>query len=594
MRRFQSDNRNHRGIGHRARGAILRTSAVGWILATGIVGAALEAQAGAEDATSFLERIDVQIVNVDVVATDKRGVFVAGLTIDDFRLEVDGQEVPITNFYSSISEQVAFAEVRGVEPGSSAPEGTPVRPLPRTTAVFVDHDSIHPSSRKKMLTDLREYLRSEGVPGSQMILFSLHGNVGIRARPTASVDELLFAVEDLTKEASGGAFRASEFLAAAREVSWEVDGDSAMAVAELHASRVLERDLRTLEGIGSAIDYLGPLRGPKALVYLGGGVTERPGAGLMDYLLRRFPSTDTRGAGSRVALDVGTNGAPATAPPVNIYGDQMVSALDRLANRANNQRVTLYSITASDGPRWTNPSAGNTDVDGTQIVTPNSITLERAAQRAAMNRMTRPTGGSSSTYLTGILESIDNDFDNFYSLAFMPQQPGALNRAKDIKVEVVRPGIEVRYRRNYRPLSRRERLSNHVRSALAFGDAPNPLNVRVEKGESQIAGKKRVRQPLLVKVPMERVTLLPKDDVHEGELFIFLGVEDERGRTAPVSVKMLPIRIPNEQLDAALAQDAGYPLAIDLNALGHKIAVTIHDRYGGVTSTALVSVPAPS
>src|SRR5690349_14495023 len=74
-----------------------------------------------DDAPTFGERIDVRVVNVEVVVTDKSGNRVTGLPASEFRLKVDGKEVPIEY----------FSEVRGgdaIAPGPS--EGPPVAGLP--------------------------------------------------------------------------------------------------------------------------------------------------------------------------------------------------------------------------------------------------------------------------------------------------------------------------------------------------------------------------------------------------------------------------------------------------------------------------------
>src|SRR5690349_13266124 len=46
----------------------------------------------------FGEQIDVRVVNVEVVVTDKQGNRVAGFTPEDFRLKVDGKVVPVEYF----------------------------------------------------------------------------------------------------------------------------------------------------------------------------------------------------------------------------------------------------------------------------------------------------------------------------------------------------------------------------------------------------------------------------------------------------------------------------------------------------------------
>lgn len=45
------------------------------------------------------ERIDVRVIGVDVVVTDKKGNAVNGLTRDDFQIFENGIEKPISNFY---------------------------------------------------------------------------------------------------------------------------------------------------------------------------------------------------------------------------------------------------------------------------------------------------------------------------------------------------------------------------------------------------------------------------------------------------------------------------------------------------------------
>src|SRR5215212_6056631 len=54
----------------------------------------------------FGEVLDVRVVNVEVVVTDKQGERVRGLGSKDFRLEVDGKEVPIDYFSEIVGGDV--------------------------------------------------------------------------------------------------------------------------------------------------------------------------------------------------------------------------------------------------------------------------------------------------------------------------------------------------------------------------------------------------------------------------------------------------------------------------------------------------------
>lgn len=71
------------------------------------------------------ETIDVRVVNVEVVVADRGGHLVHGLTAADFRLEVDGKEVPI-DYFTEVREGQAAA---GAAP-AGASQGAPTAPVP--------------------------------------------------------------------------------------------------------------------------------------------------------------------------------------------------------------------------------------------------------------------------------------------------------------------------------------------------------------------------------------------------------------------------------------------------------------------------------
>ncbi|MCH7664787.1 MAG: hypothetical protein IH936_02520, partial [Acidobacteria bacterium] len=48
----------------------------------------------------FSEFVDVEVINVEVLVTNKAGTPVAGLGPEDFVLQVDGKPMPISNFYA--------------------------------------------------------------------------------------------------------------------------------------------------------------------------------------------------------------------------------------------------------------------------------------------------------------------------------------------------------------------------------------------------------------------------------------------------------------------------------------------------------------
>src|SRR5215213_10895805 len=83
----------------------------------------------------FEEVIDVRVVNVEVVVTDADGKRVRGLSPADFRLLVDGREVPL-DYFSEIADGRAATPPATAE-GSAAPV-SPAEPVGRSYLVFID------------------------------------------------------------------------------------------------------------------------------------------------------------------------------------------------------------------------------------------------------------------------------------------------------------------------------------------------------------------------------------------------------------------------------------------------------------------------
>src|ERR687892_670709 len=82
---------------------------------------AQNAPAPAEPPSFFGEAIDVRVVNVEAVVTDRQGNRVPDLKQGDFHLQVDGKEVPISFFTEVRDRRPAAAP--GAEPGEAVGTG---------------------------------------------------------------------------------------------------------------------------------------------------------------------------------------------------------------------------------------------------------------------------------------------------------------------------------------------------------------------------------------------------------------------------------------------------------------------------------------
>ena len=86
--------------------------------------------AAAQPTDMFVDTVDVKVVEIDVVVTDRRGRPVGGLGREDFEVSVDGAPVEVANFYEQkVFGSDAAPRRGGADPGG-ARDGRPGPPPP--------------------------------------------------------------------------------------------------------------------------------------------------------------------------------------------------------------------------------------------------------------------------------------------------------------------------------------------------------------------------------------------------------------------------------------------------------------------------------
>src|SRR5918999_2149876 len=173
----------------------------------------LTVTARAQQPPSFGEEIDVRVVNIEVVVTDPEGLRVPDLKPADFRLLVDGKEVPI-EYFSEIQEgrsvtAPAAEEGPGTAAGvqSVAPEGV----VGTYYLVFVDDYFSIASLRNEVLKALKADLARLG-PEDRMAVVAYDGG---RLAPlpdwSGARSDLDRALDQAMARTARGFDRATEF-----------------------------------------------------------------------------------------------------------------------------------------------------------------------------------------------------------------------------------------------------------------------------------------------------------------------------------------------------------------------------------------------
>jgi VWFA-related protein len=151
------------------------------------------------------ESIDVRVVNVEAVVTDRSGQRVRGLKLSDLRLLVDGTEVPV-EFFTEIEEGKTAAGPDGVAP---AP-GVPGMEEGRSFLVFLDDSFAVAARRDAAIAGIEADLGRLG-PQDRMAVLAFDGKkVDVLCKWTADRGTLTAALAAARRRPTGGGQRIAQ------------------------------------------------------------------------------------------------------------------------------------------------------------------------------------------------------------------------------------------------------------------------------------------------------------------------------------------------------------------------------------------------
>jgi len=155
------------------------------------------------------ETLDISIVNVDVVVTDRNGNRVRGLTRDDFELLENGNARPITNF-AEYRSRTGDSRTGVLADAFGAPMGEGSAPPPRSVVLFVDAFALPRHDADRMFDALRKTLH-DAVRAGDVASIVRWNPIWLRPEVvvayTSDNRRLTRAVDDLRDEMTIGAPR---------------------------------------------------------------------------------------------------------------------------------------------------------------------------------------------------------------------------------------------------------------------------------------------------------------------------------------------------------------------------------------------------
>ncbi len=516
------------------------------------------AQSAQAPEESFADEIEVSLVNLEVVVTDKKGKPMAGLTREDFEVYEDGKLVEVTNFYS--------------ESGPAGSNGTAgskaeTRPIDQrlNLVIFVDDYNTEQESRNAILDGAREFLGKSLSSGDQVMVVRFGRSLEVRKPFTSDHAQAISELEVIRKLASNLASRESS-----RDHQIEVVIDGIMAtggwgpVAEARIREYAELETSymaaSLDALGTVVGWLSGLPGRKAILYVSDGLPAVPGEDLFIWAEARSGYR----AGNRIS---GMNAASYDASEL----------FRRVTSRASRNRVAIYPIEAM-GARW---------VRGTRL---QEARIQN--RQNGLRFLAEETGGTTMLNAAqpgqALSQTLAPDLSTYYSLGYRPQR-NADDREHKVEVKVKRKGTLARYRRWYQDKPVSEAIAERTAATMAFGAQDNPLGAVLEVGRQTPAGEGFV-VPLRVKIPLDKLYLEPKGTNREGRLRLFVVASGAESVTPVRETRVVTVTVPESDFSAGAAGAAGkareyvHEVRITLGKGSWTVGVGVRDEIATTTS----------
>lgn len=521
-------------------------------------------------AEEFFESIEVNVVNVDVYVTDKKGNRVTGLQKGDFELLEDGKPIQITNFYS-VEEGRALAGT----PGAAAP--APSEPVPAVAAVevpedqrlhlvvYIDNFNIKVFDRNRVFASIREFLRTKLSRNDRVMLMTYDREPHVRRPFTSDPTTIASALFELEKLSAMGNSAERDRADVLREIKDAEDATYATLRARTYAESVFNDLTFSIDSIKNLVSSLAGVPGRKAILYVSSGLPLVAGEDVFHAIQDKWSS--------------------ATSAIMESRNYDATRRYQELIAQANANRISFYTVDAGGLRMSTSISAENATADASAFVD----SIHWSNLQGSLQLMAERTGGKA-IYNTNDpargLEIVGTDFRTYYSLGYSPAHSGD-GRYHKIDVKTRRKDLVVRHRDGYRDKSAEARMADGVMSSLFFDVESNALGIVVDRGSTTPRDDGNFVVEIAVKIPIGRLTLVPEGDLQRARVRVFIAAMDGKGGISEVQESKVPIEVPAAELAQAMGKHWVYTVQLLMRKGPQKLAVGVRDDLAAAQSFAV-------
>lgn len=523
------------------------------------------------EAPKLVETIDVRIINVDVIVTDKKGNFIPNLTKDDFEIYENSAPKPITNFYEvegTIAKNVVGeAPVPPPQDATSRRDAVPEN-MKRRIIFYIDNLSLNPFNRNRVFKEMKDFIKNVMRPGDEAMIATYNRSMKVRVPFTRDQAQLESMLEAISKESGMGIANRSERRSIEERIREATSWNEAISTARAYASSV-EHDLRqSVQSINGLMTTLAGVEGKKILVLTSEGFPMQPGREMFYFI-------------DEQAREKGWNQGSTMLEGMTYDGSQLIQSIAKSAN-ANN--ITMYTVHAAGLSGGMENSA--------EYDRPVSSNVSQAAQSnstESMYLMADMTGGVASVQTNNFgaaFDRIKQDLDAYYSLGYRAGME-RVDRQRYLRVKVKNKDYRVRARQTFVEKSVFAEMSDRVVANLLYRSKDNDLGILARIGTPLPTEDGYYQVPIDVQIPMQALTLLPQgDSEYVGGFDIYVVVANKDNDLSDVARKQHQIRVPAAEFKKLSGKFYRYTLELLMEKGLNKVSIGVVDQISNTSGFA--------
>lgn len=517
----------------------------------------------------IVENIDVRVINIDVVVTDRRGNPISGLKKEDFEIRENNIPKPISNFYEVTGGRATNPADAPAPAPAPAPAAAPAEipdEMKRRIIFYVDNLTLAPFNRNRVFNQMKEFVKNVMRPGDEAMVATYNRSMKVRVPFTRDHKAIETMLDIIAGESGLGVAARSERKTTEDRISEAESYGEAISIARSYAASV-EHDLRqSVASINGLMTTLAGVEGKKILVLTSEGFPMQPGREAF-YMIEE------------TAKEKGWSNVGSTMIEGMHYDSAQL--IQQVAKTANANGITLYTIHAAG-------LTGNMEMSA-EHSKPIPASVSHAAMQnttESMMMMADLTGGLASVNTNNFgdaFKRINRDLESYYSLGYRAGTE-RVDRQRYLNVKVKNKDYIVRNRQTFVEKSVYAEMSDRAVANLLYEVKDNTLKILARMGRGIPTEDGLFRVPVDVMIPMTSMTLMPQGtEEFVGGFDIYVVVANKDGDMSDVARKSHQVRVPANAMATLSGKYYTYTLDLLMEKGLNKVSIGVVDQISNQT-----------